>query len=280
MIHVADNFNQKLKSLVLDQLRKRIQHALALKLGDFIPIPVYFEPVPRIDKIGTVQDEDLLTVAKTVGCVNLQVVNGHLLLPRPHGPRLPAAQVQQVIVATLAQLRLKRSNNVRVVGTDGFWFWRRPDMTIDYLAAVFTDVPDRAPLVDAIRKQVDGPAYVATGAKPSTSVVGGIRSAVLLRKSEILSHKKNNGLRFQANGELEKSWHRIWIPENTVDLVECFIATILAHLGQSIHFVDDWEYHNDLGELHCGTNVIRSPPNTDWWDCYHPDHEWYKLRDE
>ncbi len=32
-----------------------------------------------------------------------------------------------------------------------------------------------------------------------------------------------------------------------------------------LHFVDDWEtYHLALGEVHCGTNVLRTPTH-DWW---------------
>ena len=33
-----------------------------------------------------------------------------------------------------------------------------------------------------------------------------------------------------------------------------------------LHFIDDWEiYHLGLGEVHCGSNVVRSPSGADWW---------------
>lgn len=41
--------------------------------------------------------------------------------------------------------------------------------------------------------------------------------------------------------------------------------TNLMPPGMSLHFVDDWDvYHLGLGEVHCGTNVRRTPMAT-WW---------------
>jgi protein-arginine deiminase len=35
--------------------------------------------------------------------------------------------------------------------------------------------------------------------------------------------------------------------------------------GLEIHWLDDWDtYHMNLGEVHCGTNVLRTPTD-DWW---------------
>jgi protein-arginine deiminase len=43
-----------------------------------------------------------------------------------------------------------------------------------------------------------------------------------------------------------------------------FIARMPA--GVEVHFLDDWNtYHLALGEVHCGTNVSRTPV-TSWWD--------------
>ena len=34
----------------------------------------------------------------------------------------------------------------------------------------------------------------------------------------------------------------------------------------AIHFVDDWEaYHLGEGEVHCATNVRRTPTGPGWW---------------
>ncbi len=45
------------------------------------------------------------------------------------------------------------------------------------------------------------------------------------------------------------------------------IAALTAALpsGYELHFVDDWySYHTAMGEVHCGTNVTRTP-TADWW---------------
>ncbi len=44
------------------------------------------------------------------------------------------------------------------------------------------------------------------------------------------------------------------------------IAAVQAQLpGYELHFVDDWYgYHVMMGEVHCGTNVTRTP-TADWW---------------
>jgi len=33
-------------------------------------------------------------------------------------------------------------------------------------------------------------------------------------------------------------------------------------------FVDDWVLHSGYGDIHCGTNIKREIPSTDWWDHY------------
>jgi protein-arginine deiminase len=51
-----------------------------------------------------------------------------------------------------------------------------------------------------------------------------------------------------------------------------FIADFLSRMPASygpndIIFTDDWYvYHAALGEVHCGTNVRRTPSTTTWWD--------------
>ena len=35
----------------------------------------------------------------------------------------------------------------------------------------------------------------------------------------------------------------------------------------NITFVDVFfSYHDLLGEIHCGSNFVRTPPNDDWWN--------------
>lgn len=58
-----------------------------------------------------------------------------------------------------------------------------------------------------------------------------------------------------------------------MDIFEAFVAVKLRNIGLTVHFVDDWEwYHSAEGEIHCGTNVKRTPPELThpqrWWDNY------------
>jgi len=52
-----------------------------------------------------------------------------------------------------------------------------------------------------------------------------------------------------------------------VDLFQQAIESDLRALGLALHFIDDWyEYHILQGEVHCGTNTLRSPSRTRWWE--------------
>ena len=46
-----------------------------------------------------------------------------------------------------------------------------------------------------------------------------------------------------------------------------FIAHIESLLPDSVtpHWIDDWEwYHSQLGEVHCGSNTLRTPVENAW----------------
>ena len=79
-----------------------------------------------------------------------------------------------------------------------------------------------------------------------------------------------------------RNWMRIRIPDNTVDVIEGFMKSILEPIGNTVHFIDDFEsYHEQMGEVHCGTNAKRKPPEEHagftarWWDAgnYDPDYD-------
>jgi len=52
------------------------------------------------------------------------------------------------------------------------------------------------------------------------------------------------------------------------DLFEQDITTKLAALGLTAYYAEDWTpYHLGLGEVHCGSNVLRTPPASPrWWN--------------
>jgi len=44
-------------------------------------------------------------------------------------------------------------------------------------------------------------------------------------------------------------------------------VTAMMPDGLQVHFIDDWEsYHLQYGEVHCGTNIQRTPLIEDWWN--------------
>ena len=47
-----------------------------------------------------------------------------------------------------------------------------------------------------------------------------------------------------------------------------FEAAIKTALGAgNVQFVEDWShYHLGLGEVHCGSNVLRTPYSIKWWE--------------
>lgn len=48
---------------------------------------------------------------------------------------------------------------------------------------------------------------------------------------------------------------------------DAFEAIMMDRIGNNVSFIDDWStYHLAYGEVHCGTNVKRTPPAVNWWD--------------
>ncbi len=55
--------------------------------------------------------------------------------------------------------------------------------------------------------------------------------------------------------------------DNGMDVFEYDVSEKLYDIGIWVNFVDDWNtYHSGEGEIHCGTNVKRTPHNTNWWE--------------
>jgi hypothetical protein len=91
----------------------------------------------------------------------------------------------------------------------------------------------------------------------------------------ITSDPKNSG-KFDSSGSLKNEWDKVWIPEDNVDLFEAYMVAVLSRIGLTVHFIDDWDYYHRMdGEVHCGTNVLRTPPEDAagytgpfWWQSY------------
>jgi hypothetical protein len=221
--------NDELQTERLTPIENRLVAGLKLHpTDDIIHIPVYFDAMP-LGSIGS----GGLTSAHTPGMVNLQVFNHHVMVPRPFGPRMNAADVVSVLSGADATLSI---DVTRLSGLIGHWHWAVQDEQATAMATTF-----------------------------------GVGAAA------IRSHTKNSG-KFNAAGAVRKNWDRIWIPEDNVDLFEAYVQLKLEAIGLTVHWIDDWDtYHRELGEVHCGTNVIRTPPEAApgysgpyWWDHYYP----------
>lgn len=102
--------------------------------------------------------------------------------------------------------------------------------------------------------------------------VADMASVFGVTEAAILGDSRNSGL---SSGALADA-RRIWIPEDNVDLFEAYVHLVLAEIGLTVHFIDDWDtYHSAEGEIHCGTNAKRTPPEAAsgysgpyWWDHY------------
>jgi len=57
------------------------------------------------------------------------------------------------------------------------------------------------------------------------------------------------------------------IPEPFLDAFKAPVQSILAGIGQTPLWIDDWFfYHIMLGEVHCGSNSRRKPFDKKWWE--------------
>jgi len=54
--------------------------------------------------------------------------------------------------------------------------------------------------------------------------------------------------------------------DGSVDKFKEPVDQALGAIGLHVDYVDDWyPYHEWWGEIHCGTNAVRTPPDTLWW---------------
>lgn len=215
--------NERIRTSILIPIEERFKATLDLAREDIIRIPVYFDAKPPT----------VPTAAFTPGMVNLLVVDTHVLVPKPFGPRMPAADVETIL---RDKAKLTTVSAARLTPLVGHHHWATRGHRIADIAALF-----------------------------------GVAEA------DIMGHANNAGLAAQVTGgALDVDRKRIWIPEDNVDLFEAYTQIALEDIGLTVHFIDDWHtYHRLDGEVHCGTNVRRTPPEADgaysgpyWWESY------------
>lgn len=262
LFHETDKNDNSVNQFIEVQFMKNIDRQLKRDFpsATVYQIPVLFDAISDLDNWRNDARKDT-TSAFTPDMVNMQHVNGHVLIPRPYGPRMRASDaftLLQKVFQDTGQSNLMRGISTRWFHTkrlDKTWFWvKSRDATTIY------DSGGSIPLGNTFGRMLNA-------RNVAKCFRDGFPGQTL---DEVERRIKNaNSRSFTRDGALSTGWQKIAIPENTVDLFEAYTQIVMEHLGQQVHWVDSWYYHVRLGELHCGTNVIRRPSwnrQNAWWN--------------
>jgi hypothetical protein len=215
-----------------------------------LPVPVLFD---RMHDVGRLRRGETFqpTTAFTPDMVNMQVLNGHLVVPKPYGPRMRVDDAVAVVRAAMTEVQMPDDIKSRV--------GRR---------------------LIAARRMTRGeywvervhPALVLSGSGTIVESYGGMETkddvTAVFRDSFPTADAAERERRiiqphlrhFDAQGWLKNDFSLFRFDDGMVDLFELWMAAIAAHLGVRLHFVDSWFYHLHDGQIHCGTNVLHRPP--------------------
>ncbi|MGN6216321.1 MAG: protein-arginine deiminase family protein [Solirubrobacterales bacterium] len=202
-------------------------------------VPVLFD---RVEKLV-----DRSTAAFVPDLANLQHVNGTVLIPNPFGPRMSPDDAAQVIAEVL-----RNEGFGSIAGRVSVRYFQKQglDVTQVWLNPALqgaTSVPFHT-LAEIAREFADG-------------FVGASQEEI---EEKI---RRANRSAFDSSGELRSGWRKLTIPERTVDLFQAYTHALLDAQGLRPAWIDSWYYHIRMGEIHCGTNVLRAQPQTrvQWW---------------
>jgi hypothetical protein len=249
---------------VNDFLEDSFQAPIEVVVGDeftgarLFPLPVVFDRVASTSRWKK-NAWAFTTSAFTPDVANLQVVNGHLLIPRPYGPRMKPADVTDVLRNVLTDFswgsalasKLK-PGFYKKFGLDVTTVWiQRQDAVIRFSSSG---------MADTIYGGINTLSQVADCFRDGFP---GLKTAEIERR--ILTENPRN---FTPDGGLREGWRKFVIQEVLVDLFEAYIQLVVNSLGLKVDWVDSWFYHVHFGGIHCGTNVIREPAAGQlpaWW---------------
>lgn len=248
-----DNAGNSTNAFVEDQYLQPVEDILQREFRGcrIFPMPVIFDLVRDVS-LWERSAGEFTTSAFTPNVVNLQAVNGHLLVPRPYGPRMRPDDAIAVLTSVLGDWRplapLARRLTRRFLRNAGL------ETTIVWI--------DRQALV---RAPENGPVLYA-GLENLAELAVAFQDGFPGLPLDQIRHRirQGNARHFTANDELREGWRRFTFNEGMVDLFEAYIALVADALGTPLHFVDSWFYHVRFGGIHCGTNVIREPPRRGW----------------
>ena len=230
-----------------------------------LPIPVVFDRTHDADRFQR-SYRFSPTTAFTPDMVNLQVLNGHLLVPKPYGPRMRVDDAIAVVREAMTALDVPGGIKARVgrrlvaarrMTRGEYWVERvHPASVISSSGSIrgsYGGMLTKEDVIAVFRDSFPG----ADAAERERRIV------------------EPNRRHFDAQGYLRRDFSLFQFDDGMVDLFELWVAAVAAELGVRLHFVDSWSYHLYDGEIHCGTNVLHGPPP--WtagmpkvWDA--PDH--------
>lgn len=223
---------------------------LGTELGvPVLPVPVLWD---RVDNLGLFNASywNQPTTAFSPDIANMQVINGHLLVPKPYGPRMRRDDAIFVVRAAMKSVGMPNDIRDRV----GPRIIARRRMTRDVF---WVEKVDRATLFSSI-----GTIRASYGGMQTKSdVKAGFRDSFPGADDAGLERRliAPNRRHFDSSGYLRNDFTRLVVNDGMVDLFELFTAAVADHLGVRLHFVDSWYYHVRDGQIHCGTNVLRRP---------------------
>lgn len=191
------------------------------------------------------------TTTFTPDVVNLQVINGRLLIPRPYGPRMQLGDTIAVIKAATAEINLPDSLIRRVderfvrrqrLRTGVYWLRSQPPVhrtvfPIGTVRLLYQGLETEEQVIDQFRDSFPG------------STDRELRQLII----------EPNRRHFDARGRLRDGWRRFEIAATIVDIFETYIQAVAAELDIQLFWIDSWFYHVRAGGIHCGTNVLRTP---------------------
>ena len=239
---------------------------LAREIGtNLLPIPVLFD---RIDSTAAFRRRHAWhkTSAFAPDMANMQVLNGHLMVPKPYGPRMRRDDAIRVVRTAMEAVDMPRSVRERVgarlvarrrMTREIYWVMKAPPAYLmsspnGIIRASYGGMTTRDDVVAAFKDSFPGAS-----------------------EAELDQHLiRPNGRRFDSNGQLKDTFSQIVVNDDMVDLFELWTAAVAEEIGAQLHFVDTWAYHLGDGQIHCGTNVLRRARrigSIDAWDA--PDHE-------
>ena len=270
LLRQSKPFNDKLRADHLVPIDLRLKAGLNLVEDDIIRIPTYFQPPtparpapspPRPGATGGFQ-----TVAQTIGTVNMLVLGDHLVIPKPFGPHMKPSDAEAVLKRVFKKMNIKAPVTLPPVDEVR---WVEPGENPERLVCYYTDAPtdaERAEIINHIRD-------------PAVPLSVSNAALVLAKAAELAAANAANPVLAAQLASVLLSvptsiWMRLTIPDNKVDVLEAYIVSVFSAAGKTVHFADDWHYHRQEGEAHCGTNCLRELPEaTDskrWWDAYDP----------